>query len=1552
MRPRTPPPPSADAVAVVTDAQLLQRALRSAVAAAAAGEATAAASSYALVVKVLLRKCFLVEELVLLALAMGAETRDAAAPSSPLPPPPPPIIHGPAAEQPVDVLASVQTLLPPGLDDEDYEEERAYHALKAGHEPHTSTHFSPMERSDGGVASPAGSPSSPAHGADAGHDATTARWIARLLRKVHPDALPVATLERICKCPLASATSNSSISGAQQQQQQQQPGWGTGDIDLLPQLKSSQPTSPTPSSPAATTAATAAASSASLSLLFATLLWNVACALWGEGFVEDAHHWLCAVDVRRLWRLYADVCRSLGDAAAAVPYASGEPAEEEEEATSMTGSSSSSSSRACALTWSAVLTEARAADAVSPTRGPSTAAATAYTATEATPQPCTGITLPVAARPSAPLPMVNTTTPCVGGDAAAAASAAEAEGSHDTATTPTTAAAAAAAAATMRTLAVSLRRLARRTSALRDCCALMMACQTAEDVFYVLYAMNYALAMQQCKYEQQQQEEREEGQRGGGGETSVTSGGLAELLIFATLLIEYFITKRAQRLLMDEGALLPADTTTTTTAAAAAAAPTAGGGGDARSGTSPHPQQQRRMDRAIRRASDEVVSTFTNGRCLTLYALESYGLPPPYDGDGESTTTYMLAPELPYVLVCNVLGNTLDFASLYRLSKVFHGVMQCRRGPRGHGGDEEHAAGAEPAHPNLTRRATHEERTLRRAWTAAATPSTAPATTSTSATADTAPPPPPSSSVVGDLLGLVKEAAAGLWHAGSGSSSGSAAQSTAAARPNSDGAGGRAPSRRSDVRPSFGCGEPGGEDVLAQPRGGSGYAERIAAARRERPVERAAATPWSAESAAAVSSENSSLADASSSSAPHISTAAAATTTPTWLSRAPRLGQLRDGAGPCALQSRGAAAAELLLPSTLLADAAAAVAPCLLAEEAEEPLSPATAAAATSAADAAVPLQQTRDVDDGGGGGGYRSPASLSFFNADASAQQPPVLLHTAEARWRSCTPTEAISLRLLTVLYRYPKLHTLEPVAARHVDLVATELNKALHVLQTAMRERFGEHWWLHWRSLREEETSRYYARAVADAQGGGHPLCSPTTSVVLTSEPCGDGDAEVESRAAAAAVVVVASPPALLGAAAAPRGWTCAAAPVVCEGVRPPPTPPPPPPAASTRGDVALSSLWSARPLYVPSDEALRERRQPRRHDPAAAVPPPAAPSASSTEAGSAATRMTREVTWDAPPPYTPVVSVDFAAFTTTSVETQQNTRRLLESLQRRELASAAAAAATAEDDVVGPGASLLSRECRRLLHDELPLLQQYSPWRVLYSTRVHGISLSTLYANCRREAERHACAGYTATPMLADTRPMLLVLELPESTTMDFAQDDAGVLEASASADPATPPTQQPAGRPRRRHHKQFIGAFLSDLLRLETRRYYGSSECFVFQLLVPGAADDGDDGDAAAPGSTPQLRVYRASGRNAHYINCRASSIVIGGGDGGSSLYLDDTLLHGATSRCATFDSPVLSTWTAASAAASAAAAAEEVGTANNVGQSSLSVLNVEVIVMDA
>ncbi|KPI82924.1 TLD domain protein conserved [Leptomonas seymouri] len=1831
----------------LTDTHLLQLSLRKAAAAVAAGKATIAANNYALVVKTFFRKCFLLEELVLLALAMGngARTstqdekpeqndgvdRTSSRPQQRQPQPPadgdPEKVSEDAqapdcdAEQPVDPLANVGMLLPPGLDEDDYDEERHYYDQKRQREDelahrHPLSGQHPLHPPSDSPASLPGLSSKGASGKAAatpmddapGYDAATAQWLACLLAKVHPDALPIATLEKLCKVPIppraarwlaagssfTAASFGSPVSAAHNAGDHSNCNFPSASAAapamnvitpcspipmarLIPHLKTSPLASPVGgnnvASPAKSTAATtitpttsqsdataasSAPSSSSLSLLFATLLWDVACALWNEGFIEDTHHWLSVMDVRRLWKLYGDACTSATAAespvnasifnspdatscsAGSALFSSLEPSDE----------GPKSDERACALSWAAVLAECRAADEPTsaapsrstpprrcptlPTSSPNCNSLEASrregearekkvvddlpSASSQRPAP-TGITLPAFSSTHVPLPMTRPTTGVNDvsvwtgthkeadeqraaktdarrsemGEGAAAATAKHTRGrdhpatysaqlklqgavlqcegaEEDTAgssgsstTVPNTASLSVTTA--LQAIPRFIRRLARRTSALRDLCGIMMGCETSEDVFYIIYAFHCALQTQQRKMCQQQptpnaataahlsEPPPQQGTEAHPSSASVVApmaaaatGGLAETLIVANLLVEFFLSKRAQKILLDAG-VLPAHLPPVivgdehnTAAASASGAPTP-------PPHAPSGEHKFRVDRAVRQACDEIVCTFTNGQCLTLYGLESYGILSAHDGgrgrEG-GKGAQLLAPELPFVLVTNVLSSAMNFATLYRLSKVFHGVMGVCGGNvaawRGSAGSSSssamdpacqcstcqptpaaaHQQAGFPTHVNRTRKATDEERLRRQRWTRVPPPARPTAAAPQPTTASE--PQGPAHGVVGDLFGFVKGVATSWRSVSSATSSASAepeprrvtpVRGTISPRP--------VPPLHHDVWPSQIEAEMSDAHPLssAHPRGG--YAERLAEARREHAAKVAVAgrsdesTPPSERSPSAVDGNNSALAGACSSSQSSNPNAKAATQHAPAIARREAMLEVR---------TRGPGACELLVPSHS-------------AGRKRNPSTSASAAAAAAAGTSTLPINLLTEENERVGPAGW-APTTTGVASAADT------VLHAPSVKLQSRSPSEAVCLRLLTILYRYPLLHTLEPVTASHVDLVAKELNKALHILQVAMKDRFGEQWWRQWRARREDETQEYYARALADAQRGGHvPSASSKTAAVIpnfngkSSKSLSMSWSSVglflafnstqpSAAAAAAAVASVsaepARPPSAVGTTSAAPNPSLVLRPPSDESMRLPPpfalhnelltsqppqqqqllqdvfatscdnaVPPPSAPQPTPRQGPILSDFWSTRTLSIPTQEGMRERRQNLRErstEPltsAEDVPTPRAvrsPAAARTPAIAATETAVLDddgalidVGWDVPPAYTPEVSLDFSAFTTTSVETQEATRRLAETLQRQQHD---ADVARANADV--PGVSLLSCACRRLLHNELPLLQQYCPWRVIYSTRMHGVSLATLFSNCKRESERHvrmpielfssplsAEATSSGAPS-ADARPMLLVLELPASATLQFSEDDAGVHEVmaerqkpltmeranAAAAAPATADYRSPM-----LFNKLYIGAYLSDLLRLDTRRYYGSQDCFVFQLLVP-AEKEGERGshpEATPAAPPPQLRIFRATRQNTQFINCRSTSIVIGGGGAGSSLYLDESLCHGATSTCATFNSPPLCTWASAAATLCDVAGVRQperaaaATAATNGQQQSLFVVNVEVIVMD-
>ncbi|EKF32847.1 hypothetical protein MOQ_003293 [Trypanosoma cruzi marinkellei] len=248
-----------------------------------------------------------------------------------------------------------------------------------------------------------------------------------------------------------------------------------------------------------------------------------------------------------------------------------------------------------------------------------------------------------------------------------------------------------------------------------------------------------------------------------------------------------------------------------------------------------------------------------------------------------------------------------------------------------------------------------------------------------------------------------------------------------------------------------------------------------------------------------------------------------------------------------------------------------------------------------------------------------------------------------------------------------------------------------------------------------------------------------------------------------------------------------------------------------------------------------------------------------------------------WDAPAPiFTPPIHFDFSAFTSGSAEALHATRQIVDDLLRGQAAADDATVhskeMTAESNT--HHMSVLTPNSRQLLHEELPSIWQFMPWRLIYSSRHHGFSFNAMLSCSQREVDASQEHGRIS--------PMLLVIELMTTNRREPTNDE----------DEAT---------------KLVIGACLSEPLHTGTRRFYGNSGTFVFQLLLSSTASQS---------ASPQLRIYRATGKNQQFINTMSHSLAIGGG-GGCSIFFNDTITHGSTAACATFDAPPLTHWSTSS-----------------------------------
>ncbi|KAJ8411465.1 hypothetical protein AAFF_G00162730 [Aldrovandia affinis] len=130
---------------------------------------------------------------------------------------------------------------------------------------------------------------------------------------------------------------------------------------------------------------------------------------------------------------------------------------------------------------------------------------------------------------------------------------------------------------------------------------------------------------------------------------------------------------------------------------------------------------------------------------------------------------------------------------------------------------------------------------------------------------------------------------------------------------------------------------------------------------------------------------------------------------------------------------------------------------------------------------------------------------------------------------------------------------------------------------------------------------------------------------------------------------------------------------------------------------------------------------------------------------------------------------------------------------------------------------------------LGSHLPARVQVYPWRLVYSTAVHGTSLKTLYRNL----------GHVDSPVLLVIKDM----------------------------------------------DGQVFGAFSSHPFRV-SRHCYGTGETFLFSF-------------------SPELEVFRWSGKNSYFVRGHTDSLQMGGGGGLFGLWLDAGLSRGCSLACDTF-----------------------------------------------
>lgn len=195
------------------------------------------------------------------------------------------------------------------------------------------------------------------------------------------------------------------------------------------------------------------------------------------------------------------------------------------------------------------------------------------------------------------------------------------------------------------------------------------------------------------------------------------------------------------------------------------------------------------------------------------------------------------------------------------------------------------------------------------------------------------------------------------------------------------------------------------------------------------------------------------------------------------------------------------------------------------------------------------------------------------------------------------------------------------------------------------------------------------------------------------------------------------------------------------------------------------------------------------------------------------------------------------------------------------------------------------------KRLLSDELvenlrnlmpPRVQLYDEWELVYLFEKDGILLNTLYRNLdpQHQRKRQREKGYGD----AVVRLMMVV----GSTLQDHRRPSGYVLLIEDE-------------------HRNVFGAYLNEHLRaLDTKRYYGNGECFLWKVERTKRRPT-QDGPAI---HSSRFKAFPYTGINDNIVFSNPEYIAVGLSQGKNGLWIDRSLYKGISYPCDTFGNEIL------------------------------------------